>query len=135
MKRFITLLAIIIASTVISSCQKEDAWTFNYPKETLCSGTWQGKAVNASGYWIDITSSAYSKFQFSIRFNTDGTYYGKGYFGTGSGTYKATGNTITTYVDGELFYTYEVISMTGNEAELTMTGKSGSSMGIRVAKD
>lgn len=78
---------------------------------------------------------SYSKLQFSIRFNTDGTYYGRGYFGNGSGTYKARGKTITTYVDGQVFYNYTVKTMTGNEAELTMSSPQGSSIDIRVRKD
>ena len=92
-----------------------------------------GIAVKTDSGWIDITGSAFSKFQFSITFHSDGTYYGKGYFGTGGGTYKAFGKTIETYVDGELYYTYHVNSMTSNQAELTMSAK-GSSMEIRVQK-
>lgn len=135
MKKFLTL---IVATATLclsfSSCQKEDAWKFDYSKDTLCSGTWHGTAVYSGGSWIDITSSYYSKFQFTIKFNTDGTYYGTGYFGNGSGTYTASGNTINTYVDGELYYYYVVKSMSGNNAELTMTSSKGSSIDIRVQK-
>lgn len=100
--------------------------------DTLC-GTWEGIAVKTDSGWIDITGSAFSRFQFAITFHSDGTYYGKGYFGTGGGTYKAFGKTIETYVDGELYYTYHVNSMTSNQAELTMSAK-GSGMEIRVQK-
>lgn len=100
--------------------------------DTLC-GTWEGIAVKTESGWTDITSPIFSKLQFSITFHSDGTYYGKGYFGTGSGTYKAFGKTIETYVSGELYYTYHVNSMTSTQAELTMSAK-GSSMEIRVQK-
>ena len=130
-----TITTILIAAFSITSCQKEGGWTFDYPQETLCGGTWNGAAVYIDDHWVDITSPMFSNLQFSIRFNTDGTYYGRGYFGNGSGTYKASGKTITTYVDGELFYTYTVKTMTGNEAELTMASATGSSIDIRVRKD
>lgn len=130
-----TLAALLVAVLGTTSCQKESGWNFDYPQETLCGGTWNGIAVYTDNHWVDITSPMFSNLQFSIRFNTDGTYYGRGYFGNGSGTYKASGKTITTYIDGELFYTYTVKTMTGNEAELTMVSAKGSSIDIRVRKD
>lgn len=130
-----TITALLIAVLCTVSCQKDGGWTFYYPQETLCGGTWNGTAVYTDNHWVDITSPMFSNLQFSIRFNADGTYYGRGYFGNGSGTYKASGKTITTYVDGSLFYTYTVKTMTGNEAELTMTSAKGSSIDIRVRKD
>lgn len=136
MKHLFTIFsAILISAFVVTSCHKDQGWTFDYPKEVLCTGTWNGTAVYTNNHWVDITSPAYSKLQFSIKFNTDGTYYGRGYFGNGSGTYNASGKTISTYVDGELFYIYTVKAMTGNEAELTMSSPQGSSIDIRVRKD
>lgn len=75
----------------------------------------------------------YDDLNFSITFHSDGTYYGRGYFGNGAGTYKAFGNTIETYIDGEVYFTYHVNSMTGTEAELTMSRK-GDSVEIKVRK-
>lgn len=86
--------------------------------DTLC-GTWEGIAVKTDSGWIDITGSAFSRFQFFITFHSDGTYYGKGYFGTGGGTYKAFGKTIETYVDGELYYTSYIPASIHNEAMLS----------------
>jgi len=135
MKKIILLIALgVVTCFGLSSCEKADSWKFDYSQDVLCGGTWNGTAIKSEGKWIDITSYLYSKFQFSIKFNTDGTYYGSGYFGNGSGTYKAYGKTIDTYVDGELFYTYQVISMTGDQAELSMSNKKGSSIDIRVIK-
>lgn len=130
MKKF--LFAFVAILTMLCSCSKEDVNKFDYPMDTLC-GTWEGIAVKTESGWTDITSPIFSKLQFSITFHSNGTYYGKGYFGTGSGTYKAFGKTIETYVSGELYYTYHVNSMTSTQAELTMSVK-GSSMEIRVQK-
>lgn len=135
MKKLLTLL--VAAATLclsFSSCQKADSWDFDYSQETLCNGTWHGTAVYSKGSWIDITGIAFAKLQFTIKFNTDGSYYGTGYFGNGSGTYTASGKTINTYVDGQPYYTYTVKSMSGNDAELTMTSSKGSSLDIRVTK-
>ena len=135
MKKIIIFLSLcFIACVAVCSCQKGDTWDFNYPKEVLCGGTWQGSEYYLDGKWIDITTPAFKDLQFTIKFNTDGTYYGTGYFGNGSGTYDAHGNTIRTYVNGDLFYTYTVQSMEGNVAEITMSGKSGSSLRFKVKK-
>lgn len=69
----------------------------------------------------------------SISFKSDGTFYGKGYLGNGSGTYKATGNTIVTYLDGEEYIRYTVKSLSGDDAELTMS-MDGESLDIKAEK-
>lgn len=131
MKRFLSILILTITSLgIFYSCTKLEK--FDYPMDTLC-GTWEGTAIKIDGEWQDITSSIFQKLHFSITFHSDGTYYGKGYFGNGSGTYKAFGKTIETYVDGELYFTYHVNSMNGSTAELTMSAK-GSGIEIRVRK-
>ncbi len=84
-------------------------------------GTWDGIAVKVDGKWIDITDKYYyDDFQFSITFYEDGKYYGKGFFGTGSGTYKADGNVIYTYVGGKSYMNYRIVSLKNNVAELQM---------------
>lgn len=131
MRKYLSIILVALITLLSSvSCSKEEK--FDYSMDTLC-GTWQGTDVKVNGQWKDITSDIYESFHFSITFHSDGTYYGKGYFGTGSGTYKAFGKTIETYVGGELFYTYHVNSMNGRTAELTMSSK-GSSIEIRVKK-
>lgn len=54
-------------------------------------------------------------------FKSDGTYYGSGYFGTGSGTWSIKGNTVNTYVGGKLYASYEIISVTSTTSELKMS--------------
>lgn len=134
MKRIICIALVALGCIFMNSCQKADTWEFNYPKEVLCGGVWCSDAVKSNGQWIDVTGAAFKNLQFTISFSTDGTYSGTGYFGTGKGTYEAKGNVIKTYVDGELYYTYTVHSMTGDVAELTMQGSTSSTLEIRVRK-
>ena len=79
----------------------------------------------------DITD--YPSLALSITFNKDGSYYGRGALGNGGGTYTVSGKTIKTYIDGELYGTYYVKSLSGKNAELTLTMGS-SSMEIRAVK-
>lgn len=116
----------------LSSCSDDDDAKFDYPLEVLY-GTWEGTDVYVDGSWYDITKYPYTKFAFSIKFNSDGSYSGSGYFGNGSGTYKAEGNTIFTYVKGEEYAKYTVKSLTGSNAELTMN-MNGESIDIKARK-
>ena len=135
MKRTLNLFIFSIFIMLgLSSCQEVDPWDFDYSKEDLCGGTWRGSEFFLDGKWIDITRPEYRDLQFTISFSTDGTYYGTGYFGNGSGTYEAHGKTIKTYVEGKLFYTYTIHSLSGNVAEITMTDSKGSSLKFRVKK-
>lgn len=95
-------------------------------------GTWDATAVKTSEHdWTDITD--YPSLALSITFNKDGSYYGRGALGNGAGTYTVSGKTIKTYIDGELYGTYYVKSMSGKNAELTLTMGS-SSIEIRAVK-
>lgn len=134
MKRTVFIFFFILCMLSVSSCQEEDQWDFAYTQEELCGGTWKGSEFYLDGKWIDITRKEYNDLQFTIAFSSDGTYYGTGYFGNGSGTYEAHGNVIKTYVEGVLFYTYYIHSLSGNVAELTMSGNSGDSLRFRVRK-
>ena len=87
---------------------------FDYPAETLY-GTWEIKKWGVVN-WSYLTSKTTT-----ATFYSDGTYYGKGYFGTGTGTYEATGSYIYCYIDNELFCNYEVLSLSADTAVLNMT--------------
>lgn len=115
------MLVVLVSGLVFTGCSEDDEEKFDYPMETLY-GTWEGTGIymESNNKWIDPSNWMYSEFQFSITFYEGGKYYGKGYFGTGSGTYKAKGNTITTYVDGEVYLRYDIKSLTANNAELIM---------------
>ena len=117
----------------IVSCTKDNE--FNYPMETLY-GTWVGTEIGTDGFWLDLDDIANSKFRFSVTFHDDGTYYGRGYFGTGSGTYRAEGDMIYTYVNDKPYYNYRVISLNGDRAELEISQDgSDATIAIRVEKE
>lgn len=130
MKRLgIVLLAIFAIG--LSSCSKDDDQpAFDYPLETLY-GTWEGTGIFLDNEWIDVTSYWYKDLAFSISFYENGAYYGSGFFGNGSGTYKAYGKTIETFVDGEYYLTYTIVSLTDANAEVVMSEK-GSTETIRL---
>ena len=56
-----------------------------------------------------------------------------GYLGNGSGTYKVSSKTITTYVSGKEYAVYTVNSLNGNKAGLTLR-MGGESLQMRVEK-
>lgn len=130
MKKTLFFVLFAVIAIVFTSCSKDDDDNFNYPMESVY-GTWKGTAINTDGNWVDITKYPYTIFAFSIKLNSDGTYHGTGYFGNGDGTYKAKGNTIYTYVDGEEYLKYDIISFSGNKAELAM-GKTSSDQTIKI---
>lgn len=134
MKKFLSMTLLFTAMFLtFSSCSKDDD-DFDYPMDTLY-GTWEGISINIDGSWTDITEYPFTKFAFSIKFNSDGTYTGKGYFGNGSGTYTTKGKTIITYVDGKEYLRYDIKSLTNNVAELSMTVEgSGESLIVKVRK-
>lgn len=122
------LLATLLVSFTACSDDKDEPEDI----KSQIIGTWDATSVKFSDTnWVDITSRP--SLALSITFNSDGSYYGRGALGNGSGTYTVTGKTIKTYVDGELYGTYYVKSLSGKNAELSLTMGS-SSMEIRAVK-
>ncbi len=114
----------------LPSCSKDDDDPDDIKTQMI--GTWDATAVKFSDSdWVDITN--YPTMSLSITFNKDGSYSGRGALGNGSGTYTVSGRTIKTYVDGELYGTYYVKTLSGNYAELTLTMDS-SSMEIKATR-
>ena len=135
-KNYLQMLVVLmtaILSVGIMSCSKDDdgGSSFNYPIEDLY-GTWkisQMKTSESSSYknWILTTTTA--------TFYSNGTYSGHGYFGNGSGTYTAKGNTITTFVEGQVYITYTVLSLSGSTVELKLSQPGSSSvLGVKCVK-
>lgn len=121
MKKYLFNLLPIMLGAILSigvySCSKDDDGDdFNYPLESLY-GTWKISQVKMSEFGTYISWPMRAT---TATFNNDGTYSGSGYFGNGTGTYTAKGNTITTYVNGKIYIVYTVISLNGNTAELKM---------------
>jgi len=124
------ILFCLMALVMMAGCSKEDEPTFNYDLDILI-GTWRVTHVmQDNGAYLDVTTTiAEMVFEPTYAtFNADGTYYGSGEFGTGSGTYKAVGNTIITYVGGEEYLKYDVLSLNVDQCELKMyqTGEESS---------
>lgn len=136
MKKFLFIFSAIMGLTTLqTSCKKDDPapQRFEYALETL-HGTWRITHIETKdGAMFDVTTPIAAK---TIKptyatFNADGTYSGRGYFGEGSGTYKASGKTITCYIDGTEFMKYDVLSLSGNICELRMS-KPGSDLSLRI---
>ena len=134
-KILITAIAIIGMVFAFSGCSKDDEPQngFDYPLETLY-GTWRVTHVEQKdGTMFDVTTSV-AEMVFKptyATFNVDGTYSGRGFFGNGSGTYKAKGKTITCFIDGTEYLKYDVLSLSGTQCELKMY-KSGSTSSIKI---
>ena len=118
------MLLMVIFGSCITSCSSDDDG-FDYPMEQLY-GKWKVTMLTVDGSWYDVTKYPYTKFGMDITFYEDGTYYGSGYLGNGSGTYKVSGKTITTYVSGKVYATYTINSLSENVAYLTLTAGSQS---------
>ena len=128
---FIALVGLVITLGGCSKDKKKNG--FDYPIETLY-GTWRVTHVEQKdGTMFDVTTPIAEKVfkPTYATFNADGTYSGRGAFGTGNGTYKAQGKTITCYVDGQEFLKYDVISLSGKECELKVY-QTGSTSSIRI---
>lgn len=123
------LMAVICAVTFMG-CEKDEQESFKFDIENLY-GTWQGIAIQSNGEWIDITQPPHTNLAFSVVFYENGTYSGSGYFGNGSGTYKAEGDMIYTYIDGEELYRYKVHSISNGIAEVSM-GVAGDNITLEI---
>lgn len=125
------MLLLIATICFLPSCSSDDDEPDNIKSQMI--GTWDATAVRFSGDsdWTDITK--YPSMALSITLNKDGSYTGRGALGNGSGTYTVSGKTIKTYVDGELYGTYYVKTVSGNYAELSLTMGS-SSMEIKATR-
>ena len=120
----------IVAMVAFGACSKDDDITFD---NDAVIGTWTTTSVEVNGKWYDVTTSPYNRYSASATFYEDGTYYGRGALGNGRGTWKKSGSTITTYVDGEVYIVYKVSSLTGNTMEGTMT-QGNTSMNFKAKK-
>ena len=130
---FSFLLVSLLSVCVLTSCSKDDDDSFAYPLEQLY-GKWKATSVYSDGTWYDVTRFPYTKFGMDITFYEGGKFYGSGYLGNGSGTYTLKGKTITTYINGKEYIVYTVTSLTGTQADLTMS-QGGESLRIKAEKE
>ena len=81
-------------------------------------GTWK---ITKAKYAEDATMTEWEYEDTYATFKENGLYEGRGHLGNGEGTYSVSGNTITTFISNAPYITYEVISLTGAEAEIKAT--------------
>ena len=116
MKKYLFfLLTLVVTSFAFVSCSDDDD---DNQYDSAIVGTWKITEVKTS------QSGSYIEWPFQTTyasFKSDGTYYGSGYFGTGSGTWSIKGNKVNTYVGGVLYASYEIISVTSTTSELKMS--------------
>jgi hypothetical protein len=113
------MILLAMLSLCLTSCSKDDDDVFAYPMEQLY-GKWKATELKVDGRWYDVTKYPYTRFGMNITFYENGTFYGSGYLGNGSGTYKVNGKTITTYVSGKEYAVYTVNSLNSSKADLTL---------------
>ena len=132
MKKLFSLMLLLATMLTFTACSSDDEPEYSISKDQLI-GLWDATAVqfNNDGKWIDITSRP--DLALSISFYEDGSYYGEGALGNGEGTYTLSGNIIKTYVGGEIYCTYVVKSLVGDNAELTLT-MGGETMDVKAKK-
>ena len=127
-KHLFLLLTLVVVTVAFVSCSNDDDDN-QYNSDIV--GTWKITEfkTSQSGSYIDWPfKTTYATFK------SDGTYYGSGYFGNGSGTWSIKGNTVNTYVGGELYASYEIISVTSSTSELKMS-IDGESIWIKCKKE
>ena len=129
MKKYLFLLLTLVGTSfAFVSCSDDDD---DNQYNSAIIGTWKVTEVKTS------QSGSYIAWPFKTTyasFKSDGTYYGSGYFGTGSGTWSIKGNTVNTYIGGELYASYEIISVTSTTSELKMS-MGGEAIWIKCQKE
>src|SRR5574344_275605 len=128
------LLVMVLSAARFIACSSSDDDANSSDLASKIIGKWRIIQVEQNdGSMFDVPSStAETVFKPTYApFNSDGTYYGSGYFGYVSGTYKVSGNKIYTYIGGEEYIVYTAESYTSTRATLVMSMK-GSTSTIRV---
>ena len=127
-KQLFLLLTLVVATFAFVSCSNDDDDN-QYNSDLV--GTWKITEVKTS------QSGSYIAWPFKTTyasFQPAGPHYGSAYFGNGSGTWSIKGNTVNTYVGGELYASYEIISVTSTTSELKMS-MDGESIWIKCKKE
>ena len=120
MKKYFLFLIVALMSTVaFTSCSDDDDDIKIDPNDLY--GKWELREVKVDGKWYDVTEYPYTRFAAEITFYSSGRFYGDGYFGHGSGKYEVKGNTVNTYIDGELYMIYRLSSLSDKYMEGTMS--------------
>lgn len=117
MKKYLMLFVVVATLIGCSKDEKEP----ESPYKTSIVGTWELTHFNGSA--VSSMPEVFNR-ETTITFGSNGSYSGQGIFGNGSGTYSLSGSIAKTYIDGELYHTYDVISIKDNVVEAKMTDAS-----------
>lgn len=129
-KQLFFLFTFILAAFAFMACSSDDDDSEDGLSKSDIVGTWTLTEVKTT------ENGTYVSWPYETTlasFNANGTYYGTGYFGTGRGTWSKKGNVVNTYFDGQLYVSYQIISVNSNHAEMKMT-IDGSSIWIKCTK-
>ena len=127
-KYLFLLLTLVVTSLAFVSCSDDDDVN---PYNNAIVGTWRIVSVKTTPH------GSYIVWPFEVTyasFKSNGTYYGSGYFGNGRGTWSIKDHTVYTYVEGSLYASYEIVSITQDAVELKMT-MDGESIWIGCKKE
>jgi hypothetical protein len=139
MKKYFMILVAALLVACVSSCSKSDDDNSSEPSFVTnptfnmndLYGTWKIEKISANGYdYYDFDSFVKETYGYTksttATFNKNGSYEGYGYFGNGSGTYDVSGDLITTYIGGSVYYRYKVISESSSTCKLLMSDTKSS---------
>jgi hypothetical protein len=127
LKNFFFVMLMIVSSISFVSCSDNDDDEPQSPYASTIIGTWKITHYGSQSNWL-----TWPKSTTTATFNSDGTYSGRGYFGTGTGTYTLKNSHITCYVDGEVYAQYDIISVENGIAVLDMYAGSDTSSKITI---
>lgn len=118
------LLLMSILMLLLVGCSKDEIDTFDYDINLLF-GKWRVTHIATErGEYTDVTNKiAESIFEPTyITLSANGKYVGVGKFGDGNGTYKAKGNVVSIYNEGEkeAYLNFRFISLTDTNCEVAV---------------
>lgn len=116
MKKLLLLLLVLPFFISCSNDDKEEE-RFTVPVASGIIGTWRVTQVNNGLGYADVPEST---SPITVSFKSDGTYTSSNYY-VPSGSYKLAGTRIDCYVDGDLYLTHDIYSLSSTEAEFSIS--------------
>lgn len=116
MKKHIKILLITfftISTLSLVSCNKQEESFFS---NNDIAGTWDAVQMSTNGS----NFRPWDHEPTVVSFDSNGTFYMEGYFGSHKGTWKKKGNTIYTYIKDVEMYKYVVLELTSNTCRFKM---------------
>lgn len=130
MNKLLSLMFCLAAMFALTACGNDDEPENGVSKDRII-GLWDATAVQVDGRWVDITNRP--DLALSISFYENSHYISEGALGDGEGTYAIKGNTIETYIDGQLIGVYTIKELRDDYAELSLS-MGGEGINIKAKK-